>query len=827
MQSARRESDQRRVQQAGLSLLGLAFDGVGSACSSPRYVSPRAASPVAFDGSFVEGVDPQLFLEGVKEHAKYLGIDPEYDAEYLWIAKESLVAPMPTGWHQVVTKDGAPYYYNDHTGESRWEHPSDRDYMALFQEIKRRETLGERVDAYALKHQWFNHGYEESWGVYEESVGSPSYSYAGDRTMEYSESELDDETPFQYEVTTKKKSSKIGPSAEEHKKLIETLYGDINQQKQQIAELQQALLDAQNKQLHDKKSNTKEFEATIADLNDALKQSQQQVIVATAEVELVKSKAAQENLDLREQVTTLQTRVKEFELKDKAKKKCERERLERQITALQENCNELKRELESKCKLVAEAEAEIKSLKHNQELQLNSKANEDHANELQEAVNAIKKQHKAEIDNLVQDHAQAMENANADIQARKLDIEKLLGVLEADKKDHQIKYRLKFSITKYKAKCKKLENGITEKETTFATMTAELKASRSNINEQLSKAREEGQKEAYKEAESRVAAAIAEKDQLAALYNQEMKARRQLHNKLMEMAGNIRVFCRVRPIQPVELKSEGSTEAVHFRPNDTQLLDLTVAEGQKHSFEFDYVFQNSHDAHKMIVCIFAYGQTGSGKTHTMEGSSSDRGVNFRAMEELFRVRDERLLSGNMEYDMKLSILEVYNETIVDLLDGTQTSGERKALEVRMGKHGAFVENLMEVEVNTISDVEDLMKLGHSHRSVGGHDFNEHSSRSHLVLSMTITAIQKSDGKKAMSKLHLIDLAGSERISKTAASGQRLKEAQHINRSLSALGDVIASLGGNSKHVPYRNSKLTFLLQESLSGNSKVLTFHQG
>ncbi|RHY95360.1 hypothetical protein DYB35_007694, partial [Aphanomyces astaci] len=139
------------------------------------------------------------------------------------------------------------------------------------------------------------------------------------------------------------------------------------------------------------------------------------------------------------------------------------------------------------------------------------------------------------------------------------------------------------------------------------------------------------------------------------------------------------------------------------------------------------------------VCIFAYGQTGSGKTHTMEGPSDDRGVNFRAMAELFRVRDERMLCGNFDCDMKLSILEVYN--------------------------GAFVDNLMEVEVHSTADVADLMALGHSHRSVGAHDVNEHSSRSHLVLSITITTSQKTDpSKKTTSKLHLIDLAGSERIS---------------------------------------------------------------
>ncbi|RLO11019.1 hypothetical protein DYB28_004676 [Aphanomyces astaci] len=149
-----------------------------------------------------------------------------------------------------------------------------------------------------------------------------------------------------------------------------------------------------------------------------------------------------------------------------------------------------------------------------------------------------------------------------------------------------------------------------------------------------------------------VCAAVAEKDQLAQLYAAETKARRHLHNKVMEMGGNIRVFCRVRPTSDVERASAESSEVVTFRREDPQVLELTLAEGPKHTFEFDYVFQ--------------------------------------------------------------------------------------ALEVRMSKQGAFVDNLMEVEVHSTADVADLMALGHSHRSVGAHDVNEHSSRSHLVLSITIT-----------------------------------------------------------------------------------------
>jgi len=143
--SARQESNHNTyVQEAGISLLGLAFDGIPVQSSQQGTYEDEA--------EFVEGVDPELFLEGVKEHAKYLGMDPNRDAEFLWIARESLVAPVPEGWYQVMTKEGAPYYYNEQTGESRWEHPSDRSYIALFNELKQKKIPMMAYSQYIHEH---------------------------------------------------------------------------------------------------------------------------------------------------------------------------------------------------------------------------------------------------------------------------------------------------------------------------------------------------------------------------------------------------------------------------------------------------------------------------------------------------------------------------------------------------------------------------------------------------------------------------------------------------------------------------------------------------
>merc|ERR1711871_554965 len=151
-------------------------------------------------------------------------------------------------------------------------------------------------------------------------------------------------------------------------------------------------------------------------------------------------------------------------------------------------------------------------------------------------------------------------------------------------------------------------------------------------------------------------------------------------------------------------------------------------------------------------------------------------------------------------------------------------GERESkLDVRHSSSGSNVTGLTEVQVAVPEQVFEVLERGRCNRAVGAHDMNEHSSRSHSIFTIMCTTRNTIDGSVSFGKLNLIDLAGSERLSKTEATGDRLKEAQNINRSLSALGDVINALGNKKNtHVPYRNSKLTYLLQDSLGGNSKVM-----
>ncbi|XP_021719594.1 kinesin-like protein KIN-14C [Chenopodium quinoa] len=332
--------------------------------------------------------------------------------------------------------------------------------------------------------------------------------------------------------------------------------------------------------------------------------------------------------------------------------------------------------------------------------------------------------------------------------------------------------------------------------------------------------------------------------------NEKEMLRRKLHNTILELKGNIRVFCRVRPLLP-EDGCASDLPVISYPASDEgheQGIDLSQS-GQKYAFTFDKVFtheasqsdvfseiselvQSALDGYK--VCIFAYGQTGSGKTYTMMGrpqSMDQKGLIPRSLEQIFET-SQRLSAQGWKYKMQASVLEIYNETIRDLLapnrtcwDATRTEngvpGKQYAI-----KHDAngetYVSDLTIVDVCSSKEVASLLHQAGQCRSVGKTQMNEQSSRSHFVFTLRITAVNATTEKHGV--LNLIDLAGSERLSKSGSTGDQLKETQAINKSLSCLADVIFALAKKDNHVPFRNSKLTYLLQPCLSGDSKTLMF---
>ncbi|OQR87056.1 kinesin-like protein [Achlya hypogyna] len=312
-------------------------------------------------------------------------------------------------------------------------------------------------------------------------------------------------------------------------------------------------------------------------------------------------------------------------------------------------------------------------------------------------------------------------------------------------------------------------------------------------------------------------------------YRREMKERKRLFNMVQELQGNIRVLCRFRPISKTEL-ANGSKVVAKF--NGPEEVSLAGDKGKAKTYEFEHVFDMQSTQEQVFaqvkplitsvldgfnVCIFAYGQTGSGKTFTMSGSAANPGINPRALTELFTLKQSR----RAEYadEIQVSIMEIYNEVIRDLLAENAATTN---LSVRQGPTGNFVQGLTMKTVHEVDDVFNLIARGNQNRATSATDMNEHSSRSHSILSIYIKSTNVLTNAVASGKLHLVDLAGSERLSKTGAEGQRLKEAQNINQSLSTLGNVIQARANKQKHVPYRDSSLTYLLQDSLGGDSKTL-----
>nr|XP_045238390.1 kinesin-like protein KIFC3 isoform X7 [Macaca fascicularis] len=343
--------------------------------------------------------------------------------------------------------------------------------------------------------------------------------------------------------------------------------------------------------------------------------------------------------------------------------------------------------------------------------------------------------------------------------------------------------------------------------------------------------------EALRSVKAEIGQAIEEvnsnNQELLRKYRRELQLRKKCHNELVRLKGNIRVIARVRPVTKEDGEGPEATNAVTFDADDDSIIHL-LHKGKPVSFELDKVFSpqaSQQDVFQEVqalitscidgfnVCIFAYGQTGAGKTYTMEGTPENPGINQRALQLLFSEVQEK--ASDWEYTITVSAAEIYNEVLRDLLG----KEPQEKLEIRLCPDGSgqlYVPGLTEFQVQSVDDINKVFEFGHTNRTTEFTNLNEHSSRSHALLIVTVRGMDCSTGLRTTGKLNLVDLAGSERVGKSGAEGSRLREAQHINKSLSALGDVIAALRSRQGHVPFRNSKLTYLLQDSLSGDSKTL-----
>ncbi|PHH77502.1 hypothetical protein CDD80_524 [Ophiocordyceps camponoti-rufipedis] len=557
------------------------------------------------------------------------------------------------------------------------------------------------------------------------------------------------------------------------------------------------------------------------------------------------------------------TRVSDLE--DKRRKLEERqEKLKDELDAARDDNRQLRHQLEKQQwdqqRAVDDAER-----RHRETLDEAERRHRETVMELerrhQSAVDELKRGYKEEqkeaaaesqrrLDSLTRRHRQELEDERhkregelAEVQTRLGNDQRDLG-LALERKDGELReLRLqadssRADLEREKSLTEGLKRSVTELTVCKTTLEAKISSLKSQVEflESDSKA----QSDSFVSMEARLQEALRTAEFAQQRLIKEETERRVLFNKYQELKGNIRVMCRVRPALG---EGEGAEAGMSF-PDDKTSAEIVVAGPEErsslgavtrknHPFEFDRVFgpgtsnsdifgeisqlvQSALDGYN--VCIFCYGQTGSGKTFTMSGED---GMIPRATHMIYDTMT-RLRDKSWEYSMEGSFVEVYNEELHDLL----SPGQQRRLEIHHdeARRQTHIAHCKTVRLDSAGRVETMLAEAQRNRSVAATRANERSSRSHSVFILRLVGDNTATGERCEGTLNLVDLAGSERLKHSQAEGERMRETQSINKSLSCLGDVIEALGRGSGHVPYRNSKLTHLLQYSLGGSSKTLMF---
>ncbi|KAL4920115.1 P-loop containing nucleoside triphosphate hydrolase protein [Aspergillus aurantiobrunneus] len=556
----------------------------------------------------------------------------------------------------------------------------------------------------------------------------------------------------------------------------------------------------------------------------------------------------QESSGLKEAVEVYKLRVGELEESKKElternlSLRVEVESIKSRIGAVEDTFKHAQREHEiAMDELISHHRAELETARYDGQKQLDA-LNTQHESEIRELRRRFEHELEDEKSVRLREMNQLHSQTALDAQLSQIELDKKVKELAAVQDDLQ---SLRTELERERKNTNNLRQNLDTASSNSVTLESTISALKARI-EFLESGREE-QSQSFERLNQQMMDAAAETNAAKEKLRREETLRRKLHNQVQELKGNIRVFCRVRPT----LEVEGISDAAQFTyPDETEdskeinilgpeeKSSLGVITRKNHNFSFDHVFgpaaQNSDvfdEISQLVqsaldgynVCIFCYGQTGSGKTHTM---SSLDGMIPRAVHQIYETATG-LEEKGWRYTMEGNFVEVYNENLNDLL-GKAEELDRKKLEIRhdMQRGKTIITDVTTVQLESPEMVESLLKRAAANRSVAATKANERSSRSHSVFILKLIGENYITGERSEGTLNLVDLAGSERLSHSGATGERLKETQNINRSLSCLGDVIAALGQGKEggHIPYRNSKLTYLLQFSLGGNSKTLMF---
>lgn len=518
---------------------------------------------------------------------------------------------------------------------------------------------------------------------------------------------------------------------------------------------------------------------------------------------------------------------------------------ENQTKLLHQNAD-LRVELETTKNSLTNTELKLKDLCREQEIALSELATQ-HRNQsesirqdAQAEIAALMQQHRAELAE-TRHRFEAELELERQLRAQELEqvaaqssLDKQRDQLDLNNKDREIQdlltqqHRLQDDLARERALNKELQQSSIVNANNTITLESSIRALKARIEFLESGSKE--QSDAFAKLDEELRAALEETNATKAQLRKEETLRRRLHNQIQELKGNIRVFCRVRPVLASD--SSENTAKISFPDQDMDCREITVQgpeeksslgliSAKNHSFTYDHVFgprsqnaevfeeisqlvQSALDGYN--VCIFCYGQTGSGKTHTM---SSEDGMIPRAVRQIYDTA-HGLEEKGWQYTMEGSFVEVYNENINDLL-GKAEEFDKKKHEIRhdLQKCQTTVTNVTTVSLDSPEKVESILQRAWANRSVAATKANERSSRSHSVFILRLVGDNSITGEHSEGNLNLVDLAGSERLSHSGSTGDRLKETQNINKSLSCLGDVISALGQGKEgtHIPYRNSKV--------------------
>lgn len=524
------------------------------------------------------------------------------------------------------------------------------------------------------------------------------------------------------------------------------------------------------------------------------------LVAAVNELESLRAQLSGTNITLRNELESTKSRLSTTErtLKDATRdQEIEIDDLKRQHRIDLETCRQKsKQEVD---RLLNQHEDDLRELKR----RLESQVEEERSQRIREigqiSTQGALENQKCQIE---------LENKEREVRTLKTELEQRTGDLDRER-----------------ALNKDLRLNLSTAARDAVTLDSSMRALKSRIHYLESDSK--SQSDSFGQLQQQLSDAIAETKETNEKLRKEETLRRKLHNQVQELKGNIRVYCRVRPSIEAEAPARISFPDATADSKEIEVLgpeeksSLGNITTKTNAFAFDRVFgpasqnadvfeeisqlvQSALDGYN--VCIFCYGQTGSGKTFTM---SADDGMIPRGVHQIYSTA-KSLEEKGWRYSMEGSFVEVYNENLNDLL-GRPEEFEKKKHDIRhdMQKCKTTITDIATVVLDSPTKVESILKRATANRSVAATKANERSSRSHSVFILKLIGENSITREKSEGTLNLVDLAGSERLSHSGSTGERLKETQNINRSLSCLGDVIGALGlaGKDGHVPYRNSKV--------------------